>query len=86
MSDKIRLISQSAAQGLASTGQKAFVNDTPTPNRYFTYPEIANLNGIGTPSSDFIMSPSENSLTGLLMYHSSTGTWPVDKSIKPFPR
>lgn len=79
-----RLITQANARSLASMGQPAFVNDTSSPDRYFTYPDIGDLYGVA--GGDFPMSNAENLLTGQLTYDASSGTWPVNKSKRMWPR
>jgi hypothetical protein len=80
-----RLISQADARSLASMNQRSYCNDTPTPNRYFTYPDLAVTYGIS--GTDFDMDVTgENPFTGQVTYDAATGSWPVNKSKKMWPR
>lgn len=79
-------ITETEARGLAMASVKAFVNDAPTPDDYYTYPDIAvNMSGFD-PTRIFVVSAPLNALTGQLKYDSVTGTYPVDKTKKMFPR
>lgn len=79
-------ITETESRGLAMAGIKAFSNEAPTPDDYYTYPEIAfNLTGFN-PARIFSMNSALNALTGQLKYDAVTGTWPVDKTKKMFPR
>lgn len=79
-------ITETEARGLAMASIKAFVNDSPNPDEYFTYPDIAFSMAGFDPSRIFSMSGAENALTGQLKYDAAAGTYPVNKTKKMFPR
>lgn len=78
-------ISESQARYLAINNLEAYANDTPNPDDYYTYPEVAGANfAFGTYGAPFVMSGTLNNLTGQLSH--SSGSFPINKSKKMFPR
>ena len=73
------------ARGLVMLGYPSFADDSKNPDEYFTYYDIALLHISGFDGSKvFNMSAAQNNLTGQLTY--SSGTFPINKSKKMFPR